>query len=455
MAAKFEAACAALTEVEGEVHREIVEEVCREVKVFFEGLAGRRAGRLLEREVETRERMLEWGSRLLQGAIELWGTGYAGKRIACGCGGEQRFVEYRTRHLLTLVGPVKVTRAYYYCDSCGESGCPLDAVLGLRSRDESEGVQRSMGRLGAAMTFEEAAETLKEVGAIELCAKSFDWVTQDLGKELGKQSAEEQETLLTGEVEPEGEGVDRLYVTMDAAKVPTREQWRDMKVGAIYTTELVPNLKEQGAVRAEADRVSYVTGIETAEEFGKKVYAESVRRGLREGTEVICLGDGAVWIWNQADTHFPGSRQYIDWWHVTEWFWDVGKLLYGEGTEACTTWQEEAEALMWVGKVKETVAFLKNEQPRGKDKREALRKLIARLEENRERLPNYAALHQQGYHIGSGVVESACKHVVQQRLKRAGMRWKKENAEYVANVRTCIINGRWQKFWDQRYRCAA
>lgn len=441
----------------------IVEEATIEIKKLVQGFFEQGPSRLLEVEGKVREGMLQIGRGALEGILEGWGTGYAGQEVACACGGKKRFVGNRPRQPLSLVGPLSYRRSYYHCGTCGEGWAPRDAVLGLGRRNVTEGLQRCVSLLGSEETFVQAQEILQEVGGIDLSAKSLELVTMEIGEEVTEQAAEEHAALfaLPSEEEPSQaveareSGESRLYVTMDAFKVPTRQGWRDMKIAAIYTTEILPHLQAGGKLEAVAHQVSYVTGIEECEAFGRRVYAEAVRRGMTEATEVKCLGDGASWIWNQAELHFPESDQWIDWWHVTEWLWEVGKILYGEAKEETTNFARGLEALLWEGEVDAALAYLKRRRPSKEAHKEVLRKLTDRLQENRQRLPNYQQLHSQGYHIGSGVVESACKHVGQQRLKRAGMRWNKEHAEYVAQIRTHRLNGRWEEFWQRRYLRAA
>ena len=80
--------------------------------------------------------------------------------------------------------------------------------------------------------------------------------------------------------------------------------------------------------RTGGARPTYTGAIEKAEEFGKRIYVEAWKRGWsRAGTKVV-MGDGADWIWNLADQHFPGAVQIVDLYHARQHLWDLARRLH-------------------------------------------------------------------------------------------------------------------------------
>jgi hypothetical protein len=84
---------------------------------------------------------------------------------------------------------------------------------------------------------------------------------------------------------------------------------------------------EEGYPLRDVDSTNYVGGIESAEAFGRRLYAEAWRRGWARADQKVVLGDGAEWIWNQADLHFPEAAQIVDLYHAREHLWEDRQKL--------------------------------------------------------------------------------------------------------------------------------
>lgn len=103
----------------------------------------------------------------------------------------------------------------------------------------------------------------------------------------------------------------------------------------------------RGGAREAARHPSYVAAMEGAEAFGERVYAESQQWGVERRGLRGALGDGAPWIWNQVDLHFPGAVQVADWYHAMQRIKQVGQTLYGESTARCEQWVDERLDRLW------------------------------------------------------------------------------------------------------------
>ena len=100
---------------------------------------------------------------------------------------------------------------------------------------------------------------------------------------------------------------------------------REVKLGCAFTQT---TWDEQGYAIRDPDSTTYVGAIETAEQFGKRIYLEAWKRGWSRAVNIVVMGDGSEWIWNQADLHFPGATQILDLYHAREHLWGLARRLH-------------------------------------------------------------------------------------------------------------------------------
>ena len=153
------------------------------------------------------------------------------------------------------------------------------------------------------------------------------------------------------------------------------------------------------------------------------------------------LGDGAAWIWQLAAEHCPGAVQIVDWFHASERVWALGRALYGEGTEATTRWVEPQLRRLAHGEAATLAAEWQTLPMRGA--MAAVRDEQVIYFTNQASRMAYDRYRADGWDIGSGMVESACKHLIAAREKGPGMRWSEAGAQAVAAVRVLLFNDQW------------
>src|SRR5258707_14908891 len=147
-----------------------------------------------------------------------------------------------------------------------------------------------------------------------------------------------------------GEPVRILYVQMDGTGVPVVKKetvgragktegqpahTREAKLGCVFTQT---KWDEEGYAIRDPDSTTYVGTIETAEEFGKRLYLEAWKRGWSRAEKKVVIGDGAEWIWNIAAQHFPGAIQIVDLFHARQHLWDLTRLLFPADTRSRNAW---------------------------------------------------------------------------------------------------------------------
>jgi hypothetical protein len=411
-------------------------------------------------ELAIRAAMHEVGAVLLAKLLnsEAGGTG-AG--VKCAAGHTATFVDYRSKEITTVLGTVEFRRAYHHCDECGEGVLPQDAALDLVGTSFSPGVRRLMGRVGGKESFNEGRLDLEELAGIKVQTKAVERVAEGVGAELEALGQRERERVINDQKVVPLKSVAKLYVSFDGTGVPVIKRetagrrgksptgeahTREAKLGCVFTQTAVD---EKGRPLRDEAATTYVGAIETAAEFGWRIYGEAERRGLRRAAQVIVIGDGAAWVWGIAAEHFPGAIEIVDLYHAREHLADLSKLVYGAGSVKTRQWTAARLAQLDEGDVESLLLSLRRLRPTAAQTQEAVRQTIGYFQGNRERM-RYAQFRRQQLFVGSGVIEAGCKTIVGQRLKQSGMRWSLRGANAIIALRCAQLSGRWEEFWEMR-----
>jgi len=197
------------------------------------------------------------------------------------------------------------------------------------------------------------------------------------------------------------------------------------------------------------------------EAFGDRVLTMVRRAGGEAAKEVVFIGDGAKWVWGLCEREFGrfGEKviQVLDWYHAVEHLWEVARAYYGETSDMVRPWVKVREGELYDGDVQSVIAAIKSmaehvgvapEGTHDLDPRIVIWRNVGYFEGNEHRM-KYAEYRTRGIPMGSGVVESACRHVVASRLKGPGMRWDETGAEAILHLRTLELSGRWDAFWER------
>jgi len=368
------------------------------------------------------------GATLLGAALGSLGNGYARSVLPCECGGGLKYVSDRERRVVSLLGEFRLRRAYYWCPKCKATRMPLDEKLSISRTDFSPGVRQVIGRLGAQRPFDQGREVLEELTGLRISQRSHRQVSESMGRALASQ---ETRSRL-----PETEEAETLYLLADGAMAPTRQGWREVKVGVAFTGRS----DADGKPRRQTTR--YFADVLDAEAFGWRWYKTAESLCPHPARRTIVLGDGAAWIWNLAEMHFPGSVQIVDWYHAVERLWLVAKAVWGEGHPGAKRWACQAKKQLGNGHVERVITLLRRLAPRSAEAKTAAREAIGYFQNNAARM-RYRRFRRQGLFIGSGVVEAGCKHIVGQRLKGSGMRWSLEGLRAILTLRLAVLYGPW------------
>jgi len=370
------------------------------------------------------------------------GATYDGCSVACSCGRRASFKDYRPKWIQTLAGPVRITRAYYYCRHCKSGQTPWDARQGLTGLQWTPGVKALVGQFVGRLTYAETRELLELTTGLKIVESCAETISAELGPNLRAQDEQTRAAVFDGDVLPLlPEAVQRLYVAVDGTHVHIDGDWHEMKAGVIYSGE-----PDAEGIDQAADSY-YVAAQETAEQFGERMYAAAVLRGVEQAHEQVVSGDGAEGIWNLAAHHFPRATQIVDYWHACEHIWTLRRQLYSDRSAAGDRWAREH-----CRKLRETgpnslLRSLRRMKAPTPEAAELIRIETGYFTRHRKRM-QYPQFRARGMMIGSGPVEAACKAVVGHRLKRAGMRWTQSGADAVLAIRCALLNGEYQRLND-------
>lgn len=408
------------------------------------------------------------------------------------CKHAAEFKGYRHTSPESLLGTIHFRRAYYYCGRCGLGQFPFDEAVGLGPRRVTPGAERVVSLLGLTCdAFEEAAEkVLPEACGLRLSESTVQRITEDAGARLGKLQ-EEGHTL--GDDKPfewnkDAHGRTCAYISADATGVPQQAEdggpaeGRMPYVAAVYnpvpeepdpakaeplpTPGYEPVEEAPGAPDAlpgpqakakpkKRMQARYIAGLVSLATLGLILRKQAAQVGMEKAEQWIGLSDGGNGLEEFLRGNFNRANLVIilDFWHPSTYLEALARALHPNDEE-----KRVALAQRWCHVMKHEggaaiLKVLKELDIPGHKKaaRQARQEAVQYIENNLHRMdyPHYLA---QGWQIGSGPIESACKTVVGQRLKLAGMRWREYGTDNVCHLRALFRSDKdqWDAFWERK-----
>jgi len=389
------------------------------------------------------------------------------RTLPCDCGHQAHYRELRTKSLLTAVGKVEVSRPYYLCAHCHTGQFPADVELDIEHTEFSPGVRRMQAVVGQGAPFEHGRQQLKLLANLEITTKAVERTAETIGENIAAhEQVEIQRAMQLDLPVVIGQPVPILYVQMDGTGVPVvqKETWgrvgktegqpahtREAKLGCVFTQS---SWDEKGYPIRDPASTTYTGAIETAEEFGKRIYLEAWKRGWSRAEKKVVMGDGAEWIWNLAEPYFPGAVQIVDLFHARQHLWELARKLYPNDDVNQKIWiKVHQRRLLDKGKIEKLVGALRSIVSSNADVAQKIRCEADYFERNAARM-RYPKFRRQHLFVGSGVIEAGCKTVIGSRLKQSGMFWTVRGANAILALRCCHINNRFEDYWEARHPAA-
>ena len=477
---------------------EVEDRFCKVAKVLFEALekldrAAERGAPVHEVEETAFGDLLEMGRQMIAAYIQEQGEDiprpktieYEGKRL-------RRLPRQRTRAYMSAFGPVPFRRDVYATrETQRQEVVPLDAKLGMPEGNTSYLLQKWSGTKCAKESYQESRTSLQEILGF---APSVNCLEDMVAR------AAEHADVFFSEQPPVDPGTEEeiLVVTSDCKGVPMRQvdaprrkhgddvprtprkrlkkgekngQKRMACVGGVYsvapfrrTAEDVVNeilRKEKQPERPEPQNKRLRAEL-TREVDGQEVNAKDVifdwlaeeveQRDPQEHCTVVAVMDGETKLRDLQELKIRRAIGILDIWHVLEYLWKLAYCFHPEGSDQAEEFVDTYLRKLLEGKVRRVIGGIRQMVAKGK--------LSKRKREKAQQHLNYFAARcdymkydeylAAGYPIGSGVIEGACRHLVKDRMKQTGMRWRIAGAQAVLSLRAIYLNDDWETFHADR-----
>jgi hypothetical protein len=367
---------------------------------------------------------------------------------------------------LSIGGPVRCNRAYYLCRSCGHGGCPFDEAVGLPEANVTPAVDRLTALAGAVSdSFEKGSELLAEMAGVHLCESTVQRITEAVGERIAA-------ALVAGrrfgpnhpwKFYHDALGRSIAYIQVDATGVRQQGPHGEQVDGRMAYVGMICNPLPDPE-RCFSDRrrpgermaARYVSGLYPLADMGPLLREQAAQVGMDDAEIWVALSDGGAGLEPFIDSNFPRVDVVIlDYWHVVERLAGLAAVLHAFDED-----QAQKQAKEWSRILKEEggttlIAVLENfPWPERVPGLKAAREELLTYLKNHEHRMDYPTYEANGWYIGSGAIESACKTVVGQRLKGAGMRWSERGAHEVCHVRALYRSeaNQWSAFWQRDIR---
>lgn len=376
------------------------------------------------------------------------------------CQEAAKFVNYRPKTFVSLLGEVPLQRAYYHCPHCHAGFVPWDQTLRLSADALTPGTREVTCLVGILSSFAEGSTTaLPKLTGLRLSESTVERTTEAAGQDIGAR-------LANGEVfgpardwdwHKDAEGKTCAYVSLDATGVCQQGPRGAQAEGRMVTVAMLYNpVPEDRRRRAHPERptprfnVRYTAGLDGIAALGEPLRRQAAQVGMDRAERWIAISDGGSGLEDWLRRNFGRVDAVIlDFYHASEYLGALARVLHPDDES-----QREAWLGAWCHRLKHeggpaVLEGLRGLEVRGRVAQDVLAD-VTRYFANQSHRMDYPRYVAQGWEIGSGPVESACKTVIGQRLKGAGMRWGTDGADSVSHLRALFKSGdrQWDAYWQ-------
>ena len=371
----------------------------------------------------------------------------------------------RGKRIDSLLGPLHFRRHYYHCGCCHQGCFPRDRRLGLDTAHLTPAASEVASIAGVQTSFAQSAEvTLQKLCGLRLSESTVERVTEAAGERVAKLLSERKTfgEKKSWSWQRDARGKTCAYVGLDATGVRqqgeagTKAEGRMAYVGMIYN----PRSKHDERP-PERHPVRYLAGFYQLDELGLELRRQAAQVGWDQAEQQIALSDGGNGLEEFFRKNFPLAECILDFWHAAEHLTELGLALWPDDQalrqQRVAGWCHQLK-LEGGASVLATLDQLELSEPTRHPAKpaagcpasaRAARADCLRYFHNHQHRMDYPRYLANGWQIGSGPVESACKTVVGNRLKGSGMRWGEDGSDAVCHLRALYLSqpGQWESFW--------
>lgn len=342
---------------------------------------------------------------------------------------------------LSSLGEIKIDRAYYYDNKNKKGYFPIENKYSFLKNFCLPDMKEIICFTSCLNPFDLTQDILKKLSGIRVSTSQIQKVTKQIGSKLVDQ--EEHEIKDPPKYITSKKKIDKLVISMDGAMIRTYNDWKEVKSGVIY------ELKKESESLSSINK-SYISKIEDCHSFRKRLKEEARRRHYLDANTLVVIGDGARWIWDLAEKEFPFSIQIVDWYHAKQHLYKIINLLFNNKKDnKSEKMLDKCKDLLYGGEIEKFVKTIKDKIQENNliDRLDDLMSIKTEINyfiRNKKRM-QYEYFKANDLPIGSGIIEATCKQLVQLRLKRNGMKWKKKGAHCVLKLRCMYLSKRWDE----------
>jgi len=418
---------------------------------------------------EMEEQIQEAGQQAMREALKQAIRQWEEQNHTCPhCGEKQRRLEGTTRRVIaTTFGRVEVPRRRFRCQGCGRRWCPANALfVKLKGGTISAPLQEAAMLAGCSWPYRVASSLLKKLSGAQISAEEIRLLTNRQGQQRAEQQQEEAEHACSspaGDAPSPEPGQSPMLVGLDGGWVCSREQRGGMEGKVAVVCSEVEDLpmpthsctfswSERGPRRPpkQRHRLAQRRSVATfgpSQQLGQQAKAAAQALCDDPSRPVVVIADGAHWIKKQQGRHFPQATCILDWAHL--WREVRGAIQAAARAKSLSPRERDYQlslhrSWLWQGGVDQAVQGLRTlGQGLDAEPLESIKKAITYLENQRPWIGSYEQWRQLGYPVGSGMIERAVALVINRRMKKRGMRWKRVNGTAVVALRTDLLNEDW------------
>ena len=384
------------------------------------------------------------------------------------CGAQAQRLEGTTRRVIaTLFGRVTVQRRRFRCQPCGRSFCPAKSLfIELQGGTVTRPLQDAALLAGCSWPYRAASATLQRLSGAQISAEEIRLLTNRHGKLRAVQQQAEAERACTSaaqETSAAEKAEQPMLVGLDGGWVCSREQRGGMEGKVAVVCSAMEDLpmpptsttfswsqrgrREPARQRHRLAERRYVATFGPAPLLGQQAKAAAQTLSGGPSRPVVVIADGAKWIKKQQERHFPQATCILDWAHLWR---EVSHAIRVAARAKPLSPREQQYQLslhrswLWKGGVDQAVQGLRAlGAGLPAEAHETIQKAITYLENQRAWIGSYEHWQKLGYPVGSGMIERAVALVINRRMKKRGMRWRRINATAVVALRSDLLNEDW------------
>lgn len=358
-------------------------------------------------------------------------------------------LELRTKSILTAVGEVPYTR-WYTVDAAGGRNFPADEAFGLVC-DCTPGAAKRLCHEGAmSQSYAEASQSLELLSGIRVSSNTIQRLIGEVGPDMANWARERQPAT----VRPERDVAVCLQMDMTGVRLLKKylvgvkgkdgpPKGRQIKCGVVFLLER----GEDGRYLKVPDSSVHILSFDDVTDFSAQLDRARLKLGASHVAKLIVVSDGAEWIWNIVADRFRTAFAIVDFWHAADHLHELCEFAHGKGDTATDLFVSLRHRLKHYG-VNGVIRYFE-ELSVSPAKRVGIEKRLRYFHTHRARM-QYHAFRREGWPIGSGEIEGACKSLIKQRTDLSGQRWSLDGALNVLWVRALSKDGLHDLYWKSR-----